>query len=56
MPELDLLELFARPLHRAGARYLVAGSVGAMLYSEPRLTIARGIGEELISRRLGGMK
>ena len=39
MPEPDLVELFARPLHRAGARYLVAGSVGAMLYSEPRLTI-----------------
>ena len=39
MPEPDLLELFARPLHRAGACYLVAGSVGAMLYSEPRLTI-----------------
>jgi hypothetical protein len=39
VPEPDLVELFARPLHRAGARYLVAGSVGAMLYSEPRLTI-----------------
>jgi hypothetical protein len=39
VPEPDLVELFARPLHRAGARHLVAGSVGAMLYSEPRLTI-----------------
>ncbi len=39
MPEPDLVELFAGPLHRSGARYLVAGSVGAMIYSEPRLTI-----------------
>ena len=38
MPEPDLVELFALPLHRAGVRYLVAGSVGAMVYSEPRLT------------------
>lgn len=39
MPEPDLVEIFAAPLHRSGARYLVAGSVGAMIYSEPRLTI-----------------
>lgn len=39
MPEPDLVELFALPLHKAGAHYLVAGSVGAMVYSEPRLTI-----------------
>jgi len=39
VPEPDLLEIFARPLHEAGARYLVAGSLGAMLYSEPRLTL-----------------
>ena len=39
MREPDLLEIFARPLHQAGARYLVAGSLGAMLYSEPRLTL-----------------
>ena len=39
MAEPDLLELFARPLHGAGIRYLVAGSLGAMLYSEPRLTL-----------------
>jgi hypothetical protein len=37
--EPDLLDLFARPLHGAGIRYLVAGSLGAMLYSEPRLMI-----------------
>jgi hypothetical protein len=39
VPESDLVELFALPLHQAGVRYLVAGSVGAMVYSEPRLTI-----------------
>lgn len=39
MPAPDLIELFARPLQRSGARYLVAGSLGAMLYSEPRLTL-----------------
>lgn len=39
MPEPDLVEIFAAPLHRAGARYLIAGSLGAMLYSEPRLTM-----------------
>jgi hypothetical protein len=38
-PEPNLLTLFARPLHDAGLRYLIAGSVGAMHYSEPRLTI-----------------
>jgi hypothetical protein len=37
--EPDLLELFVRPLHDAGIRYLVSGSLGSMLYSEPRLTI-----------------
>jgi len=37
--EPDLIELFVRPLHAAGVRYLVAGSLGSMLYSEPRLTL-----------------
>jgi hypothetical protein len=37
--EPDLLAIFGRPLHSAGMRYLVAGSLGSMLYSEPRLTI-----------------
>ena len=35
----DLIGLFVRPIHDAGLRYLVAGSVAAMHYSEPRLTI-----------------
>lgn len=39
MDEPDLIELFVRPLHDAGASYLVAGSLGSMLYSEPRLTL-----------------
>ncbi len=38
MPEPDLIELFARPLNLAGIRYLISGSVAAMLYGEPRLT------------------
>ena len=35
----DLLDLFVRPIHEAGLRYVVAGSVAAMYFSEPRLTI-----------------
>jgi hypothetical protein len=38
-PEPDLIALFARPLHEVGIRYLIAGSVGSMHYSEPRLTL-----------------
>ena len=38
-PEPDLVELFVRPLHKAGLRYGIAGSVGSMHYSEPRLTL-----------------
>ncbi len=38
MPEPDLIELFVRPLERLQFRYLVSGSVAAMLYGEPRLT------------------
>lgn len=39
MQEPDLISLFVKPLEKAGMRYLVAGSVGAMHYSEPRLTL-----------------
>ncbi len=39
MHEPDLLALFGHPLNDAGIRYLVVGSLGAMLYSEPRLTL-----------------
>jgi hypothetical protein len=38
MPEPDLIQLFAEPLNRLGIRYLVSGSVAAMLYGEPRVT------------------
>jgi hypothetical protein len=38
MPEPDLIELFVLPLNRLGVRYLVSGSVAAMLYGEPRVT------------------
>ncbi|HET8699867.1 MAG TPA: hypothetical protein VFO94_20460 [Gammaproteobacteria bacterium] len=39
MPEPDLIELFVRPLDRAQLRYLISGSVAAMLYGEPRVTL-----------------
>jgi hypothetical protein len=38
MLEPDLIELFARPLERLQIRYLISGSVAAMLYGEPRVT------------------
>ncbi len=38
MQDPDLIELFVRPLNDFGARYLVSGSVAAMLYGEPRVT------------------
>ncbi len=38
MPERDLFELFVAPLSLGGFRYLVSGSVAAMLYGEPRIT------------------
>jgi hypothetical protein len=38
MPEPELSLLFVRPLNRLGLRYVVSGSVAAMLYGEPRLT------------------
>lgn len=38
MPEPELSLLFIRPLNRLGVRYIVSGSVAAILYGEPRLT------------------
>jgi hypothetical protein len=38
MPEPDLSLLFVRPLNQLGIRYMVGGSVAAILYGEPRLT------------------
>ncbi len=39
MPEVELFQLFARPLQQAGFRYIVTGSVAAIFYGEPRLTL-----------------
>ena len=39
MPEAELFLLFVRPLQRAGIRYIVTGSVAAIFYGEPRLTL-----------------
>lgn len=38
MPEPDLIGLFVHPLDGLGVRYLISGSVAAMLYGEPRVT------------------
>lgn len=38
MLEPDLIELFVRPLEQLKIRYLISGSVAAMIYGEPRLT------------------
>lgn len=38
MREPDLIELFVAPLQPQGVRYLISGSVAAMLYGEPRVT------------------
>ena len=38
MPEPELALIFVRPLNRLGIRYVVSGSVAAILYGEPRLT------------------
>src|SRR6266704_6346100 len=38
MSEPDLIELFVGPLASESIRYLVSGSVAAMLYGEPRVT------------------
>src|ERR1043166_2677167 len=38
MPEAELSLLFLRPLNKLGLRYIVGGSVAAILYGEPRFT------------------
>jgi hypothetical protein len=38
MPEAELSLLFVRPLNQLGIRYMVGGSVAAIIYGEPRLT------------------
>jgi hypothetical protein len=39
MPDPDLITLFARPLATLGIRYMISGSVAAMLFGEPRMTL-----------------
>ena len=38
MPELDLIEIFISRLNKLKARYMLTGSIAAILYGEPRLT------------------
>lgn len=38
MPEPELSLLLVCPLNQLGVRYVISGSVAAMLYGEPRLT------------------
>lgn len=38
MPDPDLIALFVHPLDRLGIRYMISGSVAAMLFGEPRMT------------------
>jgi len=38
MLEPDLIELFVKPLDQLQIRYLISGSVAAMIYGEPRFT------------------
>ena len=39
MADPDLLSLFAHALDEVGIRYMVSGSVAAMLFGEPRMTL-----------------
>jgi hypothetical protein len=39
METADLFDLFVRPIHRAGLRYMVSGSLASVHYGEPRLTL-----------------
>jgi len=38
MPEHDLIKLFVEPINKLGVRYMLTGSVAAVIYGEPRLT------------------
>ncbi len=39
MDEPDLFSIFVQPLHRAGVRYMITGSIASMHYGEPRFTM-----------------
>jgi hypothetical protein len=50
--ESDFLSLFVRPIEKAGMPYLVAGSVGVMHYSEPRLTLVVDIPSQITPKQI----
>ena len=56
MPEPELTLLFVRPLNRLGVRYIVSGSVAAILYGEPRLTHDVDFVVFLRSEEVGGLR
>lgn len=41
--EPDLFAVFVRPLHQAGVRYMITGSIASMHYGEPRFTMDVGL-------------
>ena len=51
----DLFDLFVRPLHRAGVRYMVSGSLASVHYGEPRLTLDADIIVHLEQEQAGTM-
>ena len=51
----DLVTLFILPLNRAGAQYMVTGSVAAMLYGEPRMTHDIDLVVDLQSEQIGAL-
>lgn len=52
MPEPELFLLFLEPLNRVGLRYMVTGSLAAIAYGEPRLTLDVDIVLELADHEL----
>ena len=52
MPEPELFLLFLEPLNRSGLRYMVTGSLAAIAYGEPRLTLDVDIVLELAADEL----
>ncbi len=56
MQEPDLLKIFAVPLSEENLCYLVAGSLGAMHYSEPRLTLDIDLAVAIPAERLSELR
>jgi hypothetical protein len=55
MPEVELIQLFVRPLQQAGIRYIITGSVAAIFYGEPRLTLDVDLVVFLNDRDIAGL-